>query len=126
MYIVALVRRDWPVGGVARVPDTPEARAVFAAARAAFDVMPAGEVWFYVPYVTPRRAGGEERGVLVCRGYEGRKGPQSEAVLERWCVDHAHGVDEDRRGREVLEFMGEAWVEEDKWANRRKARPEGL
>jgi hypothetical protein len=125
-YIIALIQRDWPVGGVAMIPKSDEANAIFEEVKQAFDIMPRGEVWSYLSYVMHLRAGGEERGVLVCRGYEGRKGEQPDKVLEKWCAENAHGLGQDEEGRRILAFMGEAAVEPDWYPKPTKAAREAL
>ena len=125
-YVVALRRRDWPTGGVARVPDTEEARAFFDELKGAFDVLPGGaEVWFYVPYTLALGSGGGvEKGVLVCRGYEGRKGPQPDRVVRDWAVANMAGVGQDRWAAAVLRLLGEAEVEADRYPKPTKAQRE--
>ncbi|KAK4246806.1 hypothetical protein C7999DRAFT_15080 [Corynascus novoguineensis] len=124
-YIVSLVQRDWPVGGVAFLPNTPSAANFIAAVRDAFDVLPGGQEVFYflscdVPLVGGNGDGGN-KGVYVCRAYEGRKGPQDGRIIDDWLrTQGAKGVPQDEFGREVLVRMGEAWVEPERWPRRKR------
>ncbi|KAL2194268.1 hypothetical protein P885DRAFT_80528 [Corynascus similis CBS 632.67] len=124
-YIVSLVQRDWPVGGVAFLPNTPSAANFVAAVRDAFDVLPGGQEVFYflscdVPLVGGNGDGGN-KGVYVCRAYEGRKGPQDGRIIDDWLrTQGARGVSQDEFGKEVLVRMGEAWVEPERWPRRKR------
>ncbi|KAL2166851.1 hypothetical protein VTG60DRAFT_2086 [Thermothelomyces hinnuleus] len=136
-YVVALVQRDWPVGGVGFLPNTPSAAEFVDALRGAFDVLPAGQEVFYFlscDVALSEGGGGGEggrgrgrgrrtgRGVYVCRAYEGRKGPQDGRIVDAWLrCQGDRGVPQDDLGREVLARMGEAWVEPDRGSSRAPA-----
>ena len=106
MYIVDLRIRDWPSGGVAMVPETPEARELIAEIEGTFDKLEDGEAWYYRPYkMIHNDGGGEQRMVKVMRGYEGVEGPQSGDVVERWFDTHSGVVDNDEGGRRVAERL---------------------
>ncbi|KAL2185823.1 hypothetical protein L209DRAFT_772439 [Thermothelomyces heterothallicus CBS 203.75] len=131
-YVVALVQRDWPVGGVGFLPNTPSAAEFVDALRGAFDVLPAGqEVFYFLSRDVALAGGGGEggggegggrrtgRGVYVCRAYEGRKGPQDGRIVDAWLrCQGDRGVPQDDLGRDVLARMGEAWVEPDRGSSR--------
>ncbi|KAK4038551.1 hypothetical protein C8A01DRAFT_17383 [Parachaetomium inaequale] len=117
-YIVALAQRDWPIGGVAFLPNTPAAEAFVTALKESFDVLPNGqEAFYYIPHDIRLRSGadGKGKGVWVCRAYEGRQGPQDERIVCEWLRGQGGRVEEDEMGREVLVRMGEAWVEPERW-----------
>ncbi|KAG7284437.1 hypothetical protein NEMBOFW57_010810 [Staphylotrichum longicolle] len=167
MYALLLLRRDWPIGGVALLPNTDHAHEFIEAVKGTFDVLPGGhEVFYHLPCdiaIEPRNDGsahhhGDEdvngrssgtqargrktrrkdkgkgkaveekgyktkgkKGMLVCRAYEGRKGPQHERIVLDWMMENGGRVDEDELGRDVLIRMAEAFVEMDKWSNFKRA-----
>ena len=122
LYIVQLVQRDWPMGGVALLPDTAHARQFVEQMQGAFDLLPAGrEAFYFLPVMAPVGGAGRARarGMLVCRAYEGVQGPQEDRLVVDWMLMNRGTVDQYERGREVLVFMGEAAVEADRWPRRR-------
>ncbi|KAK4033516.1 hypothetical protein C8A01DRAFT_40021 [Parachaetomium inaequale] len=130
-YIVSLRRREWPTGGVAWLPRTEQAREWIDELRGAFDLLPNGQEAFYsVPHtVVPRSPpgngdGGTEKGMRVCRAYEGLQGPQDARLIVDWIKENGSGgvaVEEDALGKEVLARMGEAWVHPDRYPKPTKA-----
>jgi len=106
VYGVVLLRRDWPTGGVAALPNDNGTTQFFEGVKSAFGVLPFGlEKWNYLVHRETMWDGTVRWGVLVCRGYEGVQGPQSNAVLRRWCEEKAHGFGANLQAKRVLEHM---------------------
>nr|ACM42409.1 predicted protein [Floropilus chiversii] len=125
-FVVSLRRRDWPIGGVAWLPDTEEAMGFVEEIKGAWDMLPGGaEVFFYVRHDVRLKGGGVGKGVWVCRAYEGTQGPQDERILLDWVRENGGLVDQDVEGREVLVRMGEAWVEPERWPKKDKKGRKG-
>jgi hypothetical protein len=57
-YILALIQRDWPLGGVALLPNTDSARAFITDMRESFDILPNDqEAFYFVPCDLAHAAG---------------------------------------------------------------------
>jgi hypothetical protein len=57
-YILALIQRDWPLGGVALLPNTDSARAFITDMRESFDILPDDqEAFYFVPCDLAHAAG---------------------------------------------------------------------
>ncbi|KAK4233894.1 hypothetical protein C8A03DRAFT_38357, partial [Achaetomium macrosporum] len=99
-YLISLRRRDWPIGGVAFFPHTPQTNTFLQQLRGTFDVLPNGaEQWLYIPHdVVQRPHGGTRRGMWVCRAYEGRKGPQDARIIVDWMRENAGRIEQDLLG----------------------------
>ena len=128
LYVVQLIRRDWPMGGVALLPDTPDSEMFVNAVQGTFDLLPEGREAFYflpvtAPFTDAVTQDDRARGMLVCRAYEGVQGPQAEQLVVDWMVANAGGaVQQYNLGQEVLAFMGEAAVDTDRWPRHRRGR----
>ncbi|KAK3503278.1 hypothetical protein B0T13DRAFT_508105 [Neurospora crassa] len=72
-YTVTLRQRDYPLGGVARIQCTPQARQVIESIQAAFGVQHPYEVWRHKDYTVHDPDTGEitQRYIKVLRGYAG-------------------------------------------------------
>ncbi|KAK4446126.1 hypothetical protein QBC34DRAFT_411995 [Podospora aff. communis PSN243] len=105
LYIVDLRIRDWPSGGVARIPDTPEARAVIEELQGGFDTISESETWLFCGYDRVDDNGQVDHIIKVLRGYEGIDGPRSDAVIKNWLDTHSGYVEDDGNGREIAQIM---------------------
>ncbi|KAK0648071.1 hypothetical protein B0T16DRAFT_455578 [Cercophora newfieldiana] len=105
-YIVDLRIRDWPSGGVAMIPNDPEAIKVAQAVEGGFDKLPDGEVWYYRECLLDWGDGNPpDRSIKILRGYEGVNGPPGDAVVEHWFDTHSGVIDDDQGGRKVAEKL---------------------
>ncbi|KAK0624331.1 hypothetical protein B0T14DRAFT_554221 [Immersiella caudata] len=106
LYTVDLRVRDWPSGGVARIPDIPEARQLIKDLKGGFDILVDGEVWLFGAYNHFHDRDSEPDPVIkVMRGYEGVDGSQSDDVIKHWLDSHSGFLEDDEKGRHVAERM---------------------
>ncbi|KAK3902856.1 hypothetical protein C8A05DRAFT_33430 [Staphylotrichum tortipilum] len=117
MYLVRLHTRDWPIGGVALMPNSEDAMRFVESIKGSFDVLGGGqEVFYYRACDVVLKSGrdGKRKGIWVCRAYEGRQGPQDDVIVGEWlAAGGVRGVlgEEEAEEREVMVRMGEVMEE---------------
>ncbi|KAL2023272.1 hypothetical protein VTK56DRAFT_3010 [Thermocarpiscus australiensis] len=124
-YIVALRVRDVPRGAVATFLHNQDALDFLEEVRNAFDEIPRVEAWFKTAFTGTLRDGSKHGCLRVWRAWQPREeAAQPAEVVRGWMRKNMGVVLQDAEGAALLKFMGEAWVEPDKYPKPTKAQRE--
>lgn len=98
-YLVDLRIRDWPSGGVAIIPNTPEAVGVAKEIEGGFDKIADCEAWYFRSCTMSFDDGGPPQPCIkILRAYVGVNGAQSDEGIEQWFDNHTGLVNDDPNG----------------------------
>ncbi|KAK1773614.1 hypothetical protein QBC45DRAFT_461058 [Copromyces sp. CBS 386.78] len=118
-YLITLLQRDWPSGGVARIQCTVSARKTIEAIQSAFGIMSPYEVWRQKDYKVFKTKNGDtgerelkKRYIKVMRGYAGDE--DTEDGMMRLFFDEMDGrmKEREKRGKQGEEGEGNKEGEE--------------